>query len=140
MFSVSIFSQADWEKWEKTEISYEIKSGNPEKGYSFSSETVPEFAARSLTNFYQFFISDADGDNCPFHPSCSNFMVESVRETNIFQGALMFADRFTRDINFVNRESHYPRTIGGRFYDPPKNYSLKNVKVKFIPPSDFIKN
>jgi putative component of membrane protein insertase Oxa1/YidC/SpoIIIJ protein YidD len=87
-----------------------------------------------LINTYWIFISDLDGDNCPFHPSCSSFFLESIEETNLIQGTLMFFDRFTRDSNPVNREEHYPVYKNYRFYDPPKLYTLSKEKIQIIPP------
>jgi putative component of membrane protein insertase Oxa1/YidC/SpoIIIJ protein YidD len=84
---------------------------------------------KTFVNGYWFFISGVDGDNCPFQPSCSSFFVESVKETNLIQGILMFADRFTRDINFYKREEHYPRAGNGRYFDPASLYTLKKEKI-----------
>jgi putative component of membrane protein insertase Oxa1/YidC/SpoIIIJ protein YidD len=87
-----------------------------------------------LTHAYWIFISDVDGDNCAFSPSCSSFFIESVKETNIFQGTVMFADRLTRDTNFINRQFRYPFSKNGRLYDVPSNYKLDAAEIKYIPP------
>jgi putative component of membrane protein insertase Oxa1/YidC/SpoIIIJ protein YidD len=124
LFSASICSQTDWERWGKAEVSYKFENPYIEREYSFSGSTG-EVLLRTFVNGYWFFVSEVDGDNCPFEPSCSEFFIESVKETNIFRGVLMFADRFTRDINFYNRHEHYPRSENGRYIDPPSLYTMK---------------
>lgn len=132
----SAFCQLENLKWQKADISYEKKSELRERNYSFRSENAGEFVNKSLVNAYWFFISDVDGDNCPFRPSCSSFFLDASEETNIFQGSLMFADRLTRDLNPVKAD-HYPRGKSGNYYDPALNYSLSPGKIKYLPP-DFI--
>ena len=85
----------------------------------------------SLRNIYYFFISDLDGDNCPFYPTCSAFFIQSIKETDLFIGGLMFADRFTRDLNLLKGINHYPIKKSGKFFDPPYNYTLNSQKIKF---------
>lgn len=124
------FAQTDWQRWGPEQVPYvparESHAGHNEQG---QSNFNPVNAARSV---YKFFISDLDGDNCPFSPSCSAFFVEAVQTTDIFQGALMFADRFTRDMNFI-KVNHYPQTPAGRLFDPVRNYTLHRQAIKFIP-------
>lgn len=124
-------AQTDWVKWEKVEFTYameleqkpETKTGNA--GFS-------DMLISSLRKIYKFFISDLDGDNCPFTPTCSAFFVDAVKETNLIQGALMFADRFTRDMNLIDRNTQYP-AIKNRLYDPAFNYTLKKDKIYLTP-------
>ena len=133
IISSSLFAQTDWEHWGKAEISYEIKKD------SFSEETKvenPGFVAGALSLLragYAFLISDVDGDNCPFYPSCSNFFVKAVKEEGLFKGILMFADRFTRDMNILKSSNQYPLHASGRFYDPVENYSLIESKIIYYP-------
>jgi putative component of membrane protein insertase Oxa1/YidC/SpoIIIJ protein YidD len=139
LFSVlSIYAQTDWVKWGKTDYSYEIKNENHQRQYSITGNNVGEAALKTLAIGYWFFISDVDGDNCPFSPTCSSFFLQSVKETNIIQGTLMFADRFTRDMDFIDRFSHYPISKNMHFYDPPSLYSLNSSKIKYIPAGEFV--
>jgi putative component of membrane protein insertase Oxa1/YidC/SpoIIIJ protein YidD len=79
---------------------------------------------------YRVFISDVDGDHCPFTPTCSAFFVDACRQTNIFQGTLMFVDRFTRDSNTFDRAGHYPTdTRRNRLIDPASNYRLRDSLI-----------
>lgn len=138
LLSTSAFCQLDELKWQKAETSYQKQSYHRERDYSFDAENAGEFVKKSLANAYWFFISDLDGDNCPFSPSCSSFLMRSISETNFFQGALMFSDRFIRDLNLAKGRNHYPRVKSGHFFDPPINYTLSESKINYLPPS-FVK-
>ncbi len=88
----------------------------------------------SLSNLlvvpYRILISDVDGDHCPFTPTCSAFFVEACRQTNIFQGTLMFVDRFTRDSNTLDRSIHYMGdTKRNKLIDPVSNYRLHDSLI-----------
>jgi putative component of membrane protein insertase Oxa1/YidC/SpoIIIJ protein YidD len=139
LLAPSLYSQTDWQRWEKAEVNYEIKK------VEFPEETKNEnggiiTSILSLTRkVYAFFISDVDGDNCPFYPSCSNFYVKSVKAEGIIKGTLMFADRFTRDMNFLKSTDHYPRHYTGRFYDPPENYTLNMDRILYYPSETTVK-
>jgi putative component of membrane protein insertase Oxa1/YidC/SpoIIIJ protein YidD len=128
------FCQSENIKWQKADFTYEKPSEQDHRDYSFAAGNAGEFIAKSLTNAYWFFISDADGDNCPFRPSCSSFFVEATEETNIFQATLMFSDRLTRDVNLI-KGNDYPRETSGHYYDPASNYTLNQGRIKYLPPA-----
>ncbi|MBA4318428.1 MAG: hypothetical protein C0412_08510 [Flavobacterium sp.] len=139
LLTSSLFSQTDWQRWEKAEVNYETKKTEfPEETKEESVGIITSFLTVTR-KVYAFFISDVDGDNCPFYPSCSNFYVKAVKEEGIIKGTLMFADRFTRDINFLKSRSHYPLHITGRFYDPPQNYTLNSSKIVYYPSETTVK-
>lgn len=131
----SVFCQVENLKWQKSDISYEKQIHTNKRNYSFESDNTGEFLAKSIANAYWFFISDADGDNCTFRPTCSAFLIQSIKETNIFQASLMFFDRFTRDMNIVKSHNHYPRVSAGYYYDPPNNYRLNQRQIRYLPPA-----
>ena len=133
MISSLNFSQEDFVKWGKAEISYQKPENYQKRDYSFASDNAGELVTKSFINAYWFFISDVDGDNCPFRPSCSTFLLESVRETNIFQASFMFFDRFTRDMNLFKGNNHYPRVKSKHYYDPAVNYTLNSEKINYLP-------
>ncbi len=128
-----ISAQTDWDKWEADNNIYQLKEIR-DRDYSLDKSSLGSLLLTSARNLYWFAFSDLDGDNCPFHPTCSAFFVKAVKKTNIFQGLLMFADRFTRDSNFFKRKDHYTIDETGKLYDPVENYLLdeeqifKNVK------------
>jgi putative component of membrane protein insertase Oxa1/YidC/SpoIIIJ protein YidD len=125
-----ITGQIDFQKWDAKTVSYEIP--NTERhDYTIDNSNIGTTFISFTRNVYYFFISDLDGDNCPFYPTCSSFLVQAIKETNIIKGTLMFADRFTRDLNFFKGENHYPLYSRNKFLDPPSNYILDNTKIKF---------
>jgi putative component of membrane protein insertase Oxa1/YidC/SpoIIIJ protein YidD len=136
LFQLNIFAQTDWEKWDKAETDYSLEDNFRSRGYNFKSENAGEFILKSAASAYWFFISDVDGDNCPFRPSCSVFLLDAVKETNIVQGSLMFADRFTRDLNIFKKRK-YPLAESKHYYDPVTLYTLSD-KINFIPPGEVI--
>lgn len=136
--TISGSAQTDWVKWGKAEISYEQPVSFRHRDYSYHNNSVTDIAVKSFANAYWFFISDVDGDNCPFQPTCSRFLLESVKETNLVQGTLMFFDRFTRDYNFIRRYERYPRVKSGHYYDPVTLYTLNENRIEYIPPSTVV--
>ncbi len=131
------FCQLDNLKWKKADISYEKPDDFRKRNYSFQADNACEFIKISLVNAYWFFISDVDGDNCAFRPSCSSFFMDATEETNIFQGTLMFSDRLTRDLNPF-KKNNYPPDKTGHYFDPAGNYILDNKKIKYQPPNSIV--
>jgi putative component of membrane protein insertase Oxa1/YidC/SpoIIIJ protein YidD len=129
--------QIETHKWEKADIRYAKNSDGLEALHSSIDQNISGSIVKSLASAYWFFISDLDGDNCPFRPSCSRFFIKAVSETNLVQGALMFADRFTRDLNVFNRLNKYPRTSSSYLYDPISLYTLDESKIKYFPPQTY---
>lgn len=140
LFISSAFCQIENLKWQKADVSYEGQIHYNKRNYSFESDDTGEFLAKSFANAYWFFISDVDGDNCPFKPTCSAFLLQSIKETNIFQASLMFFDRFTRDMNIAKNHNHYPRVSAGYFYDPPQNYTLNLNRINYLSPSIIVED
>ncbi|MEG8947647.1 membrane protein insertion efficiency factor YidD [Rosettibacter firmus] len=117
LFTITLCkAQSDWIKWDKVVVSYKIHNE------SNSSQKNEKDALTFSKAIYNFFISDLDGDNCPFNPSCSEFFIEAVRKTDILQGTLIFVDRFTRELNLFKRINGYPKLMNGKLYDPVTNY------------------
>ena len=135
---LAIYSQTDWVKWEKSDPTYQLKDDYLEREYDLSIESASDVIVKPVTNAYWFFISDVDGANCPFQPSCSSFLVQSVKKTNIFQGVVMFFDRFTRDTNIFGRHEHYPRYGKHHFYDPVSLYTLEEEGINYIPAKTYV--
>jgi len=131
-------AQTDWVKWEAAEPSYEIPVSQ-ERNFRVDNSTIGSLIITGATKIYHIMVSDVDGDNCPFYPSCSEFFVEGVKSTNLFQGGLMFIDRFTRDINFFKSRNKYPLHVSGKLYDPVVNYTLKFHNITYIPHDHIVK-
>jgi putative component of membrane protein insertase Oxa1/YidC/SpoIIIJ protein YidD len=135
---LAIYSQKDWVKWEKSDPTYQLKGDYLEREYDLSIESASDVIVKPVMNAYWFFISDVDGANCPFQPSCSSFLVQSVKKTNIFKGVAMFFDRFTRDTNIFGRHEHYPRYGKHHFYDPVLLYTLEEESINYIPAKTYV--
>ncbi|RPI62311.1 MAG: membrane protein insertion efficiency factor YidD, partial [Ignavibacteriales bacterium] len=115
-----------------------LKNYYLEREYDLSIESVSDVIVKPVINAYWFFVSDVDGANCPFQPSCSSFLVQSIKETNVFQGVVMFFDRFTRDTNIFGRHEHYPRYGKNHFYDPVSLYTLEEENINYIPAKTYV--
>ena len=135
---MAIYSQTDWVRWEKSDLTYQLKNNYLERDYDLSIESVSDVIVKPVINAYWFFVSDVDGANCPFQPSCSSFLVQSIKETNVFQGVVMFFDRFTRDTNIFGRHEHYPRYGKNHFYDPVSLYTLEEENINYIPAKTYV--
>jgi putative component of membrane protein insertase Oxa1/YidC/SpoIIIJ protein YidD len=121
-----ISAQPETYKWQKEKTDYKIE-GVLQKKHRVDSSSFSTLIVSGFQFAYYKLFSDYDGDNCPFYPSCSAFFVDAVEETNIIQGALMFADRFTRDTNFFKGLQSYQVHKNGKFYDPAYKYTLGSV-------------
>lgn len=131
LLSVS-YSQEERTHWVKKNQSYLIDNPYSQKNYSYSSSQPSYIFFKTAVNIYWFFISELDGDNCPFEPTCSQFFIDAIDRTNIFQGTLMFSDRFLRDANFINRGKYYSVTKNHHYFDPVDNYLFNNPNLKFF--------
>jgi putative component of membrane protein insertase Oxa1/YidC/SpoIIIJ protein YidD len=123
------YGQSDYTKWDEKKVSYEIPSSQ-HHDYTIDNSNFGLTILSIIKNAYYFFISDLDGDNCPFTPTCSTFFIQAVKETSIFKGTLMFADRFTRDLNLFKNISHYKILSTNKLLDPAINYTLYSEKIK----------
>ncbi len=135
-FSNIIVAQTDWNRWQKVDADYSIQHEGVGEDYHKETSST---SLSILKDGYSFLISDLDGDNCPFYPTCSSFYVESVSQTNIIKGTLMFADRFTRDSNLFKTHQHYPTHISGKLYDPTHNYNLKDSTIIYYSREKLVK-
>ncbi len=126
LFVATLYSQVETHKWKAEEVDFRIKQPL-QKEYNLITSDISSLLISSAQITYYKLFSEYDGDNCPFHPSCSAFFVQSVAQTNILKGSLMFADRFSRDINFFKGFSSYPIHKTGKFYDPVYKYAFHSV-------------
>ncbi|MFC2135693.1 membrane protein insertion efficiency factor YidD [Bacteroidota bacterium] len=139
LFSAGLLSaQTDWVKWEAVETSYEMPVP-AKRNFQIDLSNFGTMILTGMVKFYHTAVSDMDGDNCPFYPSCSEFFVQSVKKTDIFLGTLMFVDRFTRDANFFKSRTQYPLHSSGKLYDPIVNYTLDFKNINYIPHDHIVK-
>ena len=111
-------------RWEKKEIHYTNRILGTEINHN--QIRFDRGGTETFISLYHVLISEADGNRCPFAPSCSGFFIEAVHRTNFAEGILVFMDRFTRDANPVNRKENYRfDRKQGRFTDLVDIYILK---------------
>ncbi len=55
-----------------------------------------DFLFTSFFIFYKSFISSQDGNSCTFTPSCSEYMIQSIRKKGLIIGAMAGFDRLLR--------------------------------------------
>lgn len=99
------------------------------RDYSLTGASLSETAVKPFLIAYWIFIADADGDLCPFEPSCSAFFLQGLKKTNLAEATLLFADRFTRDANIYNRFERYRfdyRAV--KFLDPVERYLKRTAE------------
>lgn len=74
---------------------------------------------RSAIGFYQRFISPADGDRCPMHPSCSRYAQQAIQREGLIVGWVLACDRLLRCGRDETRLSRRVHVNGQRLvYDP----------------------
>ena len=79
--------------------------------------SIPAVLVNTGFKFYKKFITNQDMTNCPFYPSCSQYMLQAVSQNGIagfFQGL----DRLNRCTTSEHKRDLYPVTENGRHYDP----------------------
>ncbi|MBK6681834.1 MAG: membrane protein insertion efficiency factor YidD [Ignavibacteriales bacterium] len=118
-------SQSFTQSWEPKPIDYTEEIQAKSKYYKIEGD-IPEAAFKLLVNGYRLFISEPDGENCPFNPSCSRFFVEALGQTNIIEAFLLTSDRLIRDTSFGNKFKHYHIDKYGYLVDPPSRYISGN--------------
>lgn len=75
--------------------------------------------------FYRHFISPTSGNRCGFHPTCSTFGHQAIKEHGPVKGVMMTADRLTRCNFFKEPDSDYYLLPNGKLFDPVSNNTLK---------------
>lgn len=124
--TIPILSQTETHHWKTSGPDFRIKV-SLEKDYNLYTENISTTLVSAAQIAYYKIFSDYDGDNCPFYPSCSSFFVQAVEQTNLIKGSLMFADRFTRDLNLFKVFNNYPLHSTRKFSDPIYKYSFNSV-------------
>ncbi len=96
----------------------EARAQGPSADDGFSAGDILVYPVR----FYQKYLSGADGDRCPMHPSCSSYAVQAVKKHGPLIGYFMACDRLMR----CGRDEKYigqPVMKDGKqkIYDPVSN-------------------
>lgn len=81
-----------------------------------SDAEIPILISASFL-FYKKFISSQDVNACVFHPSCSVYMIETIKKNGVVTGLLDGIDRLLRCHSFVNTADYPFNKISEKYYD-----------------------
>lgn len=114
IFYSDVFSQTDfdYQTIDKIEISKEINKEDFSK-YSNQVGTFQMLFSSSFL-FYKKYISSQDIGDCPFHPSCSEYFIQSIQKKGVILGFLNGFDRYKR-CNGYDMDK-YDRDIKSGYY------------------------
>lgn len=79
--------------------------------------SIPSVLVGASFKFYKKFITSQDMSNCPFYPSCSQFMLEAVSANGVF-GFFQGLERLKRCTATEHKRDQYPTLSNGKHYDP----------------------
>ena len=79
--------------------------------------SIPTVIAGASFSFYKKFITSQDMSNCPFYPSCSQFMLEAISTNGLF-GFIQGLERLKRCTSTEHKRGLYPTLNNGKHYDP----------------------
>ena len=69
----------------------------------------------SIIKFYKYFISPYIGSNCRYLPTCSDYLIDSIKLNDAFEGSVLGIKRILR--------CHPIKILGGRSgFDPVPNF------------------
>lgn len=85
--------------------------------YIGQSSNPLEFIFSTLFVGYKYLLSSQDMGSCVFHPSCSVYGIESIREKGIIIGTINTFDRLTRCHPFASANYLYD-PLKMKLYDP----------------------
>lgn len=122
--SAQLYSEEENTVWSARKPEYQSELKPAGKIYNLQFNSLSDYLTVPLIYTYWIAISEPDGDKCPFHPSCSSFLMNSIDAEGLFTGTILFFDRFTRDANIVNRREHYPLFSHGKYFDAHNVYLL----------------
>jgi putative component of membrane protein insertase Oxa1/YidC/SpoIIIJ protein YidD len=97
-----------------SEDNYSRPSVNAARTYDVS---IPSVLLKSSFRFYKKFITNQDMTNCPFYPSCSQYMVDAVNQNGVF-GLIQGLERLKRCTTTEHKRDLYPTLSNGKHYDP----------------------
>ncbi len=79
--------------------------------------SLPSVLVSTSFSFYKKFITSQDMSNCPFYPSCSQFMLDAVSANGLF-GFFQGIERLKRCTSTEHARGLYPTLSNGKHYDP----------------------
>lgn len=79
--------------------------------------SIPSVLVNTSFKFYKKFITNQDMTNCPFYPSCSQYMLEAVSKNGL-AGFIQGLERLKRCTTTEHSRNLYPTLSNGKHYDP----------------------
>ena len=79
--------------------------------------SIPSVLVSGSFKFYKKFITSQDMSNCPFYPSCSQFMLDAVSANGVF-GFFQGIERLKRCTSTEHKRNMYETLSNGKHYDP----------------------
>ena len=79
--------------------------------------SIPSVLVGASFNFYKKFITSQDMSNCPFYPTCSQFMLQAVQANGIF-GVFQGIERLRRCTSTEHKRDLYVTLSNGKHDDP----------------------
>ena len=87
--------------------------------------SIPSVLVGASYKFYKKYITSQDMSNCPFYPSCSQFMLDAVSANGVF-GIFQGIERLKRCTSTEHKRNQYPTLSNGKHYDPVPVKQKKN--------------
>ena len=78
--------------------------------------SIPSVLVNTSFKFYKKFITNQDMTNCPFYPSCSQYMLEAVSKNGL-PGFIQGLERLKRCTATEHKRNLYPTLSNGKHYD-----------------------
>ena len=79
--------------------------------------SIPSVLINGSYKFYKKFITAQDMSNCPFYPTCSQFMMDAISKNGAF-GFFQGVERLRRCTSTEHKRDQYPTLSNGKHYDP----------------------
>ena len=79
--------------------------------------SIPSVITGASFKFYKKFITSQDMSNCPFYPSCSQYMLDAVSANGVL-GFFQGLERLRRCTSTEHKRNQYPTLSNGKHYDP----------------------
>jgi len=79
--------------------------------------SIPSVLAGASFKLYKSFITGQDLTNCPFSPSCSQYMLQAISQNGLF-GFFQGLERLKRCTSTEHKRNLYPVLSNGKHYDP----------------------
>lgn len=101
-----------------TDISFAKRISSPvSPAQTVYRVSLPSVIVNTSYKFYKKFITNQDTTNCPFYPSCSQYMLEAVSKNGI-AGFIQGIERLKRCTATEHKRNLYPTMENGKHYDP----------------------